>query len=78
MVPRYKNVKLQRGQTSCSDFAGLGWFLRSRLTSSGYAYFVLLNTSVRGPLLPPYAQVRKRTSSQAGSCAACSCSGALL
>ena len=66
MVPRYKNVNLLRWQGSSSDFSGLGYFLQSQHNSSGYAYFVLLNTSVRGPLLPPYAQVRKETRSQAG------------
>ena len=31
-----------------------GWVVRSKVLTAGYKFFIMLNSSVRGPFLPPY------------------------
>jgi len=42
---------LTSGQRGC---ACAGWVVRSKVLTRGYKYFMMLNSSVRGPFLPPY------------------------
>ena len=39
--------------TSYSDYHA-GWVVRSKVITAGYKYFIMLNSSVRGPFIPPY------------------------
>lgn len=34
--------------------SGAGWVVRLKVITAGYKYFIMLNSSVRGPFLPPY------------------------
>ena len=56
-------------EAPCHDLGVVAWLVRRELVPSVYAYFVLLNSSVRGPFLPPYAQVRPHGTAQ--SCPLC-------
>ena len=53
------NVRVVEAETPCHPLGNLGWLLRNRLQPSLYSHFVLVNSPVRGPFLPPYAQVRR-------------------
>ncbi len=53
------NVRVVEAETPCHPLGNLGWLLQNRLQPSLYSHFVLVNSRVRGPFLPPYAQVRR-------------------
>ncbi len=53
------NVRVVEAEAPCHPLGNLGWLLRNRLQPSLYSHFVLVNSRVRGPFLPPYAQVRR-------------------
>lgn len=56
-VGKYDNVRIFEHENSCYDLGTLGW-LYAKLEEEGvldvYAHFVWINSSVRGPFLPPY------------------------
>jgi len=56
-VGKYGNVRIVEHENSCYDLGTLGW-LYDKLEREGalgaYAHFVWINSSVRGPFLPPY------------------------
>ena len=42
----------------CYDWGTFGWLLRSgEIRLQRYKYFILMNSSVRGPFIPPYVPV---------------------
>ena len=44
----------------CFDWGTYGWLLaRADLDTSLYKFFIFINSSVRGPFLPPYWPVRR-------------------
>lgn len=52
------NARLLTHANQCYDWGTFGWLLRSgEVNVQKYKYFVLLNSSVRGPFLPPYVPV---------------------
>eukprot|EP00892_Ulva_mutabilis_P000943 jgi/Ulvmu1/1084/UM105_0043.1 len=49
------NARYVRHENRCYDWGTFGWALQSGVVSTeGYKYFIFLNSSVRGPFLPPY------------------------
>ena len=53
-----KNVRVRNHTNECYDWGTFGWLLRSgEVAVEKYKYFILLNSSVRGPYLPPYVPV---------------------
>ena len=53
------NVHVLHHKNECYDWGTLGWALASgAVPQEKYAKFVLLNSSVRGPFVPPYVPVR--------------------
>lgn len=67
------NARILTHANQCYDWGTFGWLLRSGdVTVKKYKYFVLLNSSVRGPYLPVYVPVRYHVSLSsvlwAGSC----------
>ena len=53
------NARILTHANQCYDWGTFGWLLRSGdVTVKKYKYFVLLNSSVRGPYLPVYVPVR--------------------
>ena len=67
-VKGYDNVRIVEHDNSCYDLGTLGW-LYTELEGQGgfvsfpssYAYFVWVNSSVRGPFLPPYIDPQTTT-----------------
>lgn len=47
---------------SCYDWGTFGWLLMhsGHVNHKQYRYFFFINSSVRGPFMPPYARVRVR------------------
>ena len=45
---------------SCYDWGTFGWLLMhsGHVEYKRYRYFFFINSSVRGPFMPPYARVR--------------------
>lgn len=49
------NVRFVRHANECFDWGTFGWALEHKLVDiRKYKYFIMLNSSVRGPFLPPY------------------------
>ncbi|KAK9826482.1 hypothetical protein WJX81_003889 [Elliptochloris bilobata] len=48
------NVRFLSHLNVCYDWGTFGWVVRSKIITSAYKYFIMLNSSVRGPFLPPY------------------------
>lgn len=54
------NARYVPHENKCFDLGTIGWFLRTRLIKNdtnnikSYKYFILMNSSVRGPFFPPY------------------------
>lgn len=58
-LPRH--ARYVHHNNSCYDWGTYGWALEAEIVdTSVYAYIVLINSSVRGPFLPPYWPVRTR------------------
>lgn len=53
-----KNVEIVRHPNVCYDLGTIGWVLRNEsiVDVSKYSYIIWLNSSVRGPFMPVYAQ----------------------
>ena len=52
------NARYLRHPNRCYDWGTIGWVLTSKqVDTSAYKYFIFMNSSVRGPFIPPYAQV---------------------
>jgi hypothetical protein len=53
------NAKYLHHANECFDWGTFGWALEhEKVQVRDYKYFIFLNSSVRGPFLPPYLQVR--------------------
>ena len=49
------NAHYIQHENECYDFGTFGWFLSQNITNTTlYKYFIFMNSSVRGPFLPPY------------------------
>jgi len=61
------------------DWGTLGWLLleSGHVDRHRYRYFVFVNSSVRGPFLPPYARVRRAVLRCAALCCAVLCCAVL-
>ena len=56
------NARIVTHPNQCYDWGTFGWLLRSQeVNIKKYKYFVLLNSSVRGPYLPVYVPVRPQS-----------------
>lgn len=65
------NARYVRHPNSCYDWGAIGWvFEAGHARADDYTYFIFMNASVRGPFIPPHAQVGCR--SPAASLLACS------
>ena len=64
LPPLPSNARYVLHQNQCMDLGTVGWLLRLPAThpdyvdTARYRYFVLINTSVRGPLLPAFLEDR--------------------
>ncbi len=66
------NVRIVRHSNSCYDWGTFGWVLSSGLVDTAhYKNFIFLNSSVRGPFLPPYAKVRRAQQASVVLCCMC-------
>lgn len=56
-----ENAKYIPHINECYDWGALGWLLlhSGKVNISQYKFFVITNSSVRGPFLPSYIQVRQ-------------------
>jgi hypothetical protein len=53
------NARYARHKNECFDWGTFGWALNTQnINIHHYKYFIFLNSSVRGPFLPPYIPVR--------------------
>ena len=53
------NAKYLHHNNECFDWGTFGWAIHQEdVQVADYKYFIFLNSSVRGPFLPPYLQVR--------------------
>lgn len=53
-----RNVRFEYHPNECYDWGTMGWVLDNRMVDVNlYTYFILMNSSVRGPFLPPYLWV---------------------
>ena len=57
MLPR--NAKYVQHANECYDWGAVGWLLlhSGQVKLSHYRFFVVTNSSVRGPFVPPYIPV---------------------
>lgn len=52
------NAEYVKHANECYDWGTFGWAIREGIIDPGaYKYFIFLNSSVRGPFLPPYLKV---------------------
>lgn len=52
------NARYVWHENKCFDWGTFGWAFESgEVVPAGYKYYIFLNSSVRGPFLPPYLQV---------------------
>ena len=59
LPPAPANVRFEYHPNSCYDWGTFGWLLDTgKIQPAGYKYFIFMNSSVRGPFIPPYLQVR--------------------
>lgn len=55
------NAKYIKHTNECYDWGTIGWVLQSGYADpSIYRYFIFMNSSVRGPFIPPYAKNNTR------------------
>lgn len=53
------NARYLHHPNECYDWGTFGWVLQTQdIDMKAYKHFIFLNSSVRGPFLPPYLQVR--------------------
>ena len=53
------NAKYLHHFNECFDWGTFGWAMQQEnVQVADYKYFIFLNSSVRGPFLPPYLQER--------------------
>ena len=59
-----RNAKYIQHRNECYDWGALGWLLlrSGKVNMSKFTYFVITNSSVRGPFLPSYIQVKQQSS----------------
>lgn len=61
------NARYLRHANKCYDWGTIGWvFSSGQADPSRYKYFIFMNSSVRGPFIPPYARVRLQGLGEAG------------
>lgn len=58
LPPLPSNAQYVHHANECYDWGSFGWLLRERVDPLLYAYFLLVNSSVRGPYLPAWLPVR--------------------
>lgn len=52
------HARYMRHSSDCSGWGAFGWALGpGGVDPNGYEYYVLVDSSARGPFLPPYLQV---------------------
>lgn len=52
------NARYLHHPNQCYDWGTFGWVLKTEdIDTTAYKHFIFLNSSVRGPFLPPYLQV---------------------
>jgi hypothetical protein len=55
------NVRFEYHPNSCYDWGTFGWLLdTNRVDPTAYKYFIFMNSSVRGPFLPPHVKGKVR------------------
>lgn len=55
------NARYLNHPNRCYDWGTIGWVLSSKqVDPAAYRYFIFMNSSVRGPFIPPYAQNQTR------------------
>lgn len=53
------NARLFHHDNECFDWGTLGWIMSAGMVDiQDYKYFIMVNSSVRGPYAPPYQPVR--------------------
>lgn len=53
------NARLLYHDNECYDWGTLGWIMSAGIVDiQDYKYFIMINSSVRGPYAPPYQPVR--------------------
>ncbi|KAK6221260.1 hypothetical protein QIS74_04828 [Colletotrichum tabaci] len=52
LVPSRRNIKIVKRNSTCFDLGASGQVLREKDLWKGYAKFILMNASLRGPFLP--------------------------
>ena len=53
------NARYLHHPNQCYDWGTFGWVLKTEdIDTAKYKHFIFLNSSVRGPFLPPYLKVR--------------------
>lgn len=59
------NARYVMHSNECYDWGAVGWLLlrSGKIDLSRFKYFVITNSSVRGPFLPPYISVSALTRS---------------
>lgn len=58
------NARYLFHQNECYDWGTFGWALKAMdINATSYKYFVLMNSSVRGPFVPTYIKVRANNAS---------------
>eukprot|EP00891_Asterochloris_glomerata_P006722 jgi/Astpho2/6722/Aster-06741 len=61
LPPAPANVRFEYHPNSCYDWGTFGWLLDTgKIQPAGYKYFIFMNSSVRGPFIPPYLQGKVR------------------
>jgi hypothetical protein len=59
LPPLPKNARYLFHQNECFDWGSVGWAIRTGMVNTRkYKYFFFMNSSVRGPFLPSYHEVR--------------------
>ena len=53
------NARYVYHENRCYDWGTFGWAIEAgKVDTSAYKYIIFMNSSVRGPILPPYWPVR--------------------
>lgn len=59
LPPLPSNARYTYHENKCYDWGTFGWAMETaKVDASKYKYIIFMNSSVRGPYLPPYWPVR--------------------
>ena len=68
------NARLLYHDNECYDWGTLGWIMSAGMVDAeDYKYFIMINSSVRGPYAPPYMPVGYLWITQCRCCINCAC-----